>query len=105
MRGLYHPEFPNDVRKFEKEYSAISVGLATRFPNELDQAIEAIKSSPLSAGHFLDVQESIEKRFRRRNFRSFPFFVLYAVADDNLMIGALIPSRSDPLSWLARFAK
>ena len=103
MRVLYHPEFPKDARKFERQYSAVSVGLAARFRNEFDQAIDSIKSSPLSAGHFLATEGAVEKCVRRRNFRSFPFFVLYAVVKEELMFGAVIPSRSDPLSWLARF--
>jgi hypothetical protein len=47
----------------------------------------------------------VEKEFRRRNQRAFPFFILYGLTEDRLLIGALIPSRSDPLTWLARFAK
>jgi len=42
---------------------------------------------------------------RRRNLRGFPFFVLYGVLGDRLLFGAVIPSRSDPLTWLARFGQ
>jgi hypothetical protein len=45
MRVLFHPEFPKDVRRFEAEYARISEGLAARFRNEVDQAVQAIKSS------------------------------------------------------------
>ena len=31
MRVLFHPDFPKDVRRFEAEYPAISVGLTARF--------------------------------------------------------------------------
>jgi hypothetical protein len=41
---------------------------------------------------------------RRKNLRAFPFFVLYGIVADQLIIGSIIPSRSDPLTWLARFA-
>ncbi len=33
----------------------------------------------------------------------FPFFVLYGVSEDSLIFGSVIPSRSDPLTWLTRF--
>jgi hypothetical protein len=59
MRVLFHPEFPNDVRRFEAEYSRISSGLATRFRNELADAVEGIKSSSASAGHFLNISSKI----------------------------------------------
>ncbi len=39
---------------------------------------------------------------RRRNLRAFPFFILYGLSGDTLIIGSLIPSRSDPLTWLIR---
>jgi hypothetical protein len=41
--------------------------------------------------------------FRRRSLRAFPFFVLYGTTSDSLIFGSVIPSRSDPLTWLARF--
>jgi hypothetical protein len=43
------------------------------------------------------------RELRRRNLRAFPFFVLYGVTDDRLILGAVIPSRSDLLTWLTRF--
>jgi hypothetical protein len=103
MRVLFHPEFPKDVRKFEAEYAAISARLGSRFRNEIAEALQAIKSSPTSAGHFLDLGSSIVPELRRKNLRAFPFFILYGVADDRLIFGSVIPTRSDPLTWLARF--
>ena len=103
MRVIFHPEFAKDIRRFEAEYSQISDGLAARFRNEVDHAIDAIKSSPRAAGHFLNVGSSIVSELRRRNLKSFPFFVLYGYAGDQLFIGSIIPSRSDPLTWLSRF--
>jgi hypothetical protein len=103
MKVLFHPEFPADIRKFEAQYARISEGLASRFRRETDDAVEAIKSAPERAGHFLSVGSSIVKELRRRNLRSFPFFVLYGAQGDRLIFGAVIPSRSDPLTWLPRF--
>jgi hypothetical protein len=103
MRVLFHPEFPEDIRRFEAEYSQVSEGLAIRFRSEVDQALDAIKSSPTSAGHFLNVGSSVVPALRRRNLKSFPFFVLYGFTGDQLFFGSIIPSRSDPLTWLSRF--
>jgi hypothetical protein len=53
MRVIFHPEFSPDIRRFEAQYLQISDGLAARYRSEVLQAIDAIKLSPTSAGHFL----------------------------------------------------
>jgi len=50
MRVVYHPDFPRDIKQFEKQYRDISERLALRFRIEVDDAIEHIKTSPGSAG-------------------------------------------------------
>jgi hypothetical protein len=104
MRVRFHPEFPADVRKFAADYSDISPGLGERFRQEVDEGIAAIKSSPSGAGHFLNLGSAIVPEVRRRNLRAFPFFILYGVVGEDLILGSVIPSRSDPLTWLTRFA-
>jgi hypothetical protein len=103
MKVSFHPDFPDDVLLFEKDYREVSQSLAERFRTELDSAIDAIKETPTSAGHFLDLGSEIVSDLRRRNLRSFPFFVLYGIAEDTLIFGSVIASRSDPLTWLTRF--
>src|SRR4051794_2219758 len=103
MTVIFHPEFPNDIRKFEAGYGEISSGLAARFRDEVYSAVNEVKASPTAAGHFLNLGSSIVPEFRRRNLKAFPFFILYGIADDRLIFGSVIPSRSDPLTWLTRF--
>jgi hypothetical protein len=103
MRVIFHPDFAEDIRRFEAEYSQVSEGLATRFRNEVNQALDAIKLSPMSAGHFLNLRSSVVSDLRRRNLKSFPSFVLYGLTGDQIFFGSIIPSRSDPLTWLSRF--
>lgn len=103
MNVLFHPNFPQDQRKFEAGYAEISVGLAARFRAEVDDAIAAIKAAPTAAGHFVNTGSALVPEFRRRNLNAFPFFVLYGCTADLLIFGAIIPTRSDPLTWLTRF--
>ncbi len=103
MKVLFHPDFPNDQRKFQADYAEISVGLAARFQREIDEAIAAVKAAPAAAGHFVNTGSEIVAEFRRRNLNAFPFFVLYGRTPDLLIFGAIIPTRSDPLNWLTRF--
>ena len=102
MTVIFHPEFPNDIRKFERQYSEISIGLAQRFRDEIEAAIDAIKTSPESAGHYLDLESPLVRKLRRRNLKAFPHFILYGVLAERLIFASVIPSRSDPLTWLAR---
>lgn len=104
MRVRFHPEFAGDIREFTGQYRDINDRLAARFRSEVEEAIEHIKESPSSAGHFLNTGSQVVREVRRRNLRSFPFFVLYGLHDDLLVFGSLIPSKSDPLLWLKRFA-
>jgi hypothetical protein len=71
MRVLFHPEFPQDVRRYAEAYNDVSPGLAARFRHEVDEAIEAIKLSPASAGHYLNLGSKIVPELRRRNLRAF----------------------------------
>jgi|SRR5437867_5201762 len=105
MRVLFHPDFLKDIRKFEADYRNISEGLASRFHVEVNQAIDAICKSPEGAGHYLQTGTEIVRTYRRRNLRSFPFFVMYGATVESIIFGSLIPSRSDPLTWLTRFNK
>lgn len=105
MRVLFHPEFPADQRRFESTYREISKGLAERFRLEVDETISAIKAAPTAAGHFVNTGSAVVPEFRRRNLQAFPFFVLYGWTGELLIVGALIPTRTDPLTWLTRFAK
>lgn len=103
MRVSYHPDFPKEIKQFESQYREISERLAARFRAEMDSAIERIKTAPGSAGHFLNTGSQIVKEVRRRNLSSFPFFVLYGVSGDLLVFRSVIPTASDPLTWLKRF--
>jgi hypothetical protein len=102
IRVIFHPEFSPDIRRFENVYSQVSDGLALRFRNEVLQAVNAIKASPTSAGHFLTTAAA-RSELRRRNLRSFPFFVLYGFTGEELLFASVIASRSDPLTWFSRF--
>jgi len=46
MKVVFHPRFPLDQQEFEVGYAEISTGLAQRFREEVDFAVEAIKRPP-----------------------------------------------------------
>jgi hypothetical protein len=102
MRAVFHPEFPKEIKAFESQYGEVSERLRLRFRAEVNQAIIQIKEQPSSAGHFLNTGSKIVKEVRRRNLVSFPFFILYGVNDDLLVFRSVIPTASDPLTWIQR---
>lgn len=103
MTVLYHPEFVRDIQQFAIQYADISPKLAARFRRDIDVTLAAVKTNPTGAGHFVNTGSLILREVRRRNLETFPFFVLYGLADDSLVFGSIIPGASDPLTWLARF--
>ena len=103
MTVLYHPEFARDIRRFTGQYADISPKLGLRLGAEVNAAIEAIKANPTAAGHFINTGSLVLQAVRRRNLEAFPFFVLYGLTDERLVFGSLIPSASDPLTWVKRF--
>lgn len=105
MRVIFHPKFVEDIRQHGVQYDQIASNLGQRFRVDVDAGIEAVKVSPRSAGHYLDIGSAVVREIRRRNVRSFPFFILYGFHDSQLVFGSLIPSRSDPLTWLKRFPR
>ncbi len=105
MRVVFHPELPADIKRHQADYEEISPRLGGRFRREVEVTIARIKTHPESAGHFLNTGSSIVREFRRANLPSFPFFVLYARHLELIIVGALIPSRSDPLTWLKRLRR
>jgi hypothetical protein len=103
MKIFYHPKFSQNVRRFSEEYLKVYPVLGEKFILELREALDEVKGGPQHAGHLLKTRTKTPIIFRRRNLHSFPFFVLYGSTSDLLAFGALIPSRSDPLTWLTRF--
>jgi hypothetical protein len=69
MTVLYHPEFPEDIKRFEAQYREISEPLSLRFRAEVEESIRKIKASPTSAGHFVQTGSIIVKDIRRRNLQ------------------------------------
>jgi hypothetical protein len=103
MTILYHPGFAGDIQRFASKYAEISPKVGERFRQDIDGALLAVKTNPTGAGHYINTGSLILREVRRRNLDAFPFFVLYGLADVRLVFGSVIPSASDPLTWITRF--
>ena len=66
MKVIYHPEFPKHIKRFEAQYREVSEALAVRFRQAIDDAIQRIKASPGSAGHFVNTGSRVVRCHRPR---------------------------------------
>jgi hypothetical protein len=57
----YHPAFAGDIRRLTDQYSRISLKLGERLRDEIDEAIDQVKSGPGKAGHFINTGSKIVK--------------------------------------------
>jgi hypothetical protein len=73
MRIAYHPDFPKDIKGYQAQYTDISPQLGARFRHEVDTAIEKIKDSPGSAGHFLNTGSKTSGKFGEQTSFLFRF--------------------------------
>jgi hypothetical protein len=105
MTVRYHRAFPKDIQRFLEQYERIGATLRDRLKREITDGIEQIKCSPNSAGHFVNTGSTIVQSVRRYNLRKFPLFIVYSFDGEKLFFGAVVPSRSDPLLWLARWRR
>ena len=55
--------------------------------------------SPESAGHFFEKNGEMQGAIRRCNLQGFPFFIAYAIQENNVFVGSLIHAKSNPDGW------
>jgi hypothetical protein len=91
MRALFHPEFPRDIRRYADTYNEISPGLAIRFRNEIENAVEAIKLAPTAAGHYLNLVPRLCPSYAAEIFRLFPSLFSTAFAGNNRSLAQSLP--------------
>jgi plasmid stabilization system protein ParE len=84
-----------DIVLFQAEevleyYFRISPGLALAFENELEWLFLKLSRSPQ---HYYNLQDGIH---RRVSFDKFPYFLLYAIEQERVIIKMLYPHKGDP---------
>jgi len=102
MNFNVHPAFEHDLRRFEGEYALVYAELGLRFHREVVESLLAIQTGPNYAGHLIKIKSEIIAQARRRNLHSFPFFVLYGMRGDAILITSLVHGKSNPANWLKR---
>jgi plasmid stabilization system protein ParE len=76
-------------------YDGQAPGLAGRFLDEVDSALERIASFP-------DAWQKLSPNTRRCRLHRFPYGLIYRVNDDSAVIVAVAHLHSEPSQWLRR---
>jgi plasmid stabilization system protein ParE len=76
-------------------YEEQAVGLCYEFLDELDQTLRLIVTFP-------KLHPLVEKKVRRCLVNRFPFGVFYGIADDTIIVIAVVHLRRKPAYWTHR---
>ena len=98
MRVLLEAEW--EVRDAARWYEELRQGLGETFLDEYGEALESIRENPKSFPHMETVNAPRETR--RCLLRQFPYFVVYQVLENELIILAVAHGRRRPNYWINR---
>jgi toxin ParE1/3/4 len=91
----YLPQAREDLNKAAAFYEASVPGLGGAFLDDVERAIEDIRANPR-------IGAAIGRAFRRAVLRRFPFTIVYAERDDQILIIAIAHHRRRPGYWRGR---
>jgi hypothetical protein len=74
MTVLYHPEFVRDIQRFATKYAKISPTLGVRFRQDVDMALDAVKTNPTGTGPFHQYWIAHPARGAKAQSGRIPFF-------------------------------
>ena len=94
-RYRYLPAAREDLNEAAAFYEASVPGLGDAFLDDVERAIESIRENP-------QIGAPIGRAFRRVILRRFPFSIVYAERDDEIVIVAIAHDRRRPGYWLGR---
>ena len=94
-RYRYLPEAREDLNNAAAFYEASVPGLGDAFLDDVERAINDIRENPRTGA-------PIGRVFRRAILRRFPFTIVYAERDDEIVIVAIAHDRRRPGYWRGR---
>ena len=94
-RLVFRPEADLEINEAAEWYEASGQGLAVEFLRVLDACIESIRRDPL-------LYPMVRGEVRRAMLRRFPYSVIYAVHEDEIVVIACFHGQRDPKRWQNR---
>ena len=92
---LVSAEAKADIASVAEEYGEVASELEEAFRYAIDTCFEAIRQRPLS-------YPIIYKTHRRAMLRKFPYFILFTVFDETVVVFGCFHMRRDPAAWKSR---
>ena len=84
-----------DIAEARDRYRAVGTELEAAFRRAVDDSVKAIRTRPNSF-------PVVHKEMRRAILRKFPYFLLFTVFSDTVVVFGCIHMRRDPEDWKAR---
>ena len=94
-RLIIRPEAQRDIWEAAHWYEAQGPGLGARFTNTLDKLMKRITAFPLQF-------PAVEEEVRRALLHRFPYAVYFVIADDGIVVIAVLHQRRHPDTWKQR---
>ena len=94
-RYRYLPSSREELNEAAAFYEASVPGLGEAFLDDVERAIETVRESP-------GIGASMGRGFRKSILRRFPFTIVYARRDEEIVIVAIAHQRRRPGYWRGR---
>jgi plasmid stabilization system protein ParE len=94
-RYRYLPSAREELNEAAAFYEASVPGLGEAFLDDVERAIETVRESP-------GIGASMGRGFRKSILRRFPFTIVYAHRDEEIVIVAIAHQRRRPGYWRGR---
>ena len=95
IRHRYLPSAREELNEAAAFYEASVPGLGEAFLEDVERAIETVRESP-------GIGALVGRRFRKAILRRFPFTIVYAQRDEEIVIVAIAHQRRRPGYWRGR---
>ncbi len=95
MKAVFVPEARDELFESIDYYEEQASGLGLDFLSDIEEAIQSIKMFPKSS-------EALDKKFRRKIVKKFPFGIIYTVESDIVYIIAISHLFRFPGYWKER---
>ena len=90
-----------EYREAAHWYDARQPGLGFEFVDEIERAFQEIQGDP-TRHPLLETLPAIQPGFRRYVLQRFPYYVVFTILPDELLIVAVAHARRDPGYWVGR---
>lgn len=92
---IIRPEAALEVQETFNWYAERSEGLGLEFLRAADAGLSAVQRTPFAF-------PVVHEQARRAILRKFPYFLLYLVEQDRIVVLACFHTKRDPIDWLRR---